>query len=71
MQTLVVEPLKAFFVCVFPNSSKSISVFLLVRAGARADGHNEDLGVSPVHVACQVQGPSRSPVHVDFFLNWI
>ena len=55
MRTLVVETLKAFF-CVVPNSCISISVYLLVRAGARADGHNEDLGVSPVHVACQVQG---------------
>ena len=29
-------------------------VCLLLRGGARADLHNEDLGVSPVHVACQV-----------------
>jgi ankyrin repeat protein len=29
------------------------AVQLLVQAGARADLYNDDLGLAPVHVACQ------------------
>jgi hypothetical protein len=31
----------------------NVAVQLLVQAGARADLYNDDLGLAPVHVACQ------------------
>ena len=35
------------------NSCLLLAVQLLVQAGARADLYNDDLGLAPVHVACQ------------------